>query len=48
LAADILDVPIVLIARTDALTAGLITSDIDPYDHPFIKQEERTIEGFYR
>jgi isocitrate lyase len=48
LAADILDVPIVLIARTDALTATLITADIDSYDHPFIIQGERTIEGFYR
>ena len=46
LAADSMDVPTVLIARTDANAAGLITSDIDEYDHPFITGE-RTPEGFY-
>ncbi|MBD1379365.1 isocitrate lyase [Metabacillus arenae] len=47
LAADVMDVPTVLIARTDANAAELITSDIDPYDHEFITGE-RTPEGFYR
>ncbi|MGC4379056.1 isocitrate lyase [Fictibacillus sp. Mic-4] len=47
LAADVLGVPTVLIARTDANAANLITSDIDPYDHPFMTGE-RTPEGFYR
>nr|WP_290667148.1 isocitrate lyase [Ardenticatena sp.] len=47
LAADVLDVPTVLIARTDALSATLLTSDIDEYDHPFITGE-RTSEGYYR
>lgn len=46
LAADTMDVPTVLIARTDANAAGLITSDIDEYDHAFITGE-RTPEGFY-
>jgi isocitrate lyase len=39
-------VPTVLIARTDALNAKLITSDIDPYDQPFLTGE-RTYEGFF-
>jgi isocitrate lyase len=47
LAADIMDVPTVLIARTDAMAAGLITSDVDGYDHEFITGE-RTVEGFYQ
>ncbi|MGA8942551.1 MAG: isocitrate lyase [Thermoactinomyces sp.] len=46
LAADVMGVPTVLIARTDANAAKLITSDIDPADHPFITGE-RTPEGFY-
>lgn len=46
-AADIMGVPTVLIARTDANGAKLITSDIDSTDHPFITGE-RTPEGFYR
>jgi isocitrate lyase len=46
LAADILDVPTVLLARTDANAAGLITSDIDEYDAPFLTGE-RTVEGFH-
>jgi len=47
LAADVMDVPTVLIARTDADSAKLITSDIDPYDQQFITGE-RTPEGFFR
>ncbi len=47
LAADILDVPAILIARTDANSAGLLLSDIDPRDHEFITGE-RTAEGFFR
>ncbi len=46
LAADIMDVPTILLARTDAMGAGLLTSDIDEYDRPFITGE-RTAEGFY-
>ena len=46
LAADVMGVPTVLIARTDADSAQLITSDIDPRDQPFITGE-RTAEGFY-
>ncbi|PLT32306.1 isocitrate lyase [Bacillus sp. V5-8f] len=46
-AADVMGVPTVLIARTDADAADLITSDIDPVDAPFITGE-RTPEGFYR
>ncbi|MEO8875379.1 MAG: isocitrate lyase, partial [Polyangiaceae bacterium] len=48
LAADVLDVPTLLIARTDAHSAKLITSDIDDRDHPFITSKDRTKEGFYR
>ena len=47
LAADVLDVPTLLIARTDANGAQLITSDIDPRDRAFLTGE-RTPEGFYR
>ncbi|MTD30526.1 isocitrate lyase [Planomicrobium sp. YIM 101495] len=47
LASDVLGVPTLLIARTDADAADLITSDIDPVDHEFITGE-RTPEGFYR
>jgi isocitrate lyase len=46
LAADVMDVPTVLIARTDALSATLLTSDIDELDRPFMTGE-RTPEGFY-
>jgi isocitrate lyase len=46
LAADVMDVPTVLVARTDANSAGLLTSDIDPYDHEFLTGE-RTSEGFF-
>lgn len=48
LAADVMGVPTIIIARTDANAADLITSDIDEYDHPFIRKDERTEEGFYR
>ena len=47
LAADVCNVPTILIARTDANGAKLITSDIDPADAPFIISKERTSEGFY-
>jgi isocitrate lyase len=47
LAADIMGVPTLIIARTDADSAGLITSDIDPYDRGFLVGE-RTHEGFHR
>jgi isocitrate lyase len=47
LAADVLDVPTILVARTDADSAKLITSDIDERDQPFIVKGERTPEGFY-
>ncbi len=46
LAADVLDVPTVLVARTDAGSARLITSDSDPRDREFLSGE-RTPEGFY-
>lgn len=46
LAADVLDVPTLLIARTDAQSAKLITSDIDPRDQEFLTGE-RTPEGFF-
>ncbi len=46
LAADVMDVPTLLIARTDALSATLLTSDIDPADRPFTTGE-RTAEGYY-
>ncbi|MDO8549435.1 MAG: isocitrate lyase [Ignavibacteria bacterium] len=46
LAADVLDVPTVLVARTDADSAGLITSDVDPRDQKFITGK-RTEEGFF-
>jgi isocitrate lyase len=48
LAADVLDVPTLLVARTDAQSAKLITSDIDERDVPFIASKERTPEGFFR
>ena len=47
LAADVTDVPTMIIARTDALSAGLLTSDIDDADREFCTGE-RTPEGFYR
>jgi isocitrate lyase len=47
LAADVCGVPTILVARTDAESAKLITSDVDERDRPFITGE-RTPEGFYR
>ncbi|HBR89794.1 MAG TPA: isocitrate lyase, partial [Microbacterium sp.] len=47
LAADVAGVPTVIIARTDALAADLLTSDVDPRDQEFTTGE-RTSEGFYR
>jgi len=47
LAADICGVPTVLVARTDAEAAKLLTSNIDPRDEPFLTDEGRTSEGFY-
>jgi len=47
LAADVMNVPTIILARTDANAASLITSDIDEYDKPFITGE-RTVEGFYK
>lgn len=46
LAADVLGVPTVLLARTDAEAAGLVTTDVDENDRPFLTGE-RTVEGFY-
>ena len=47
LAADVMGVPTILIARTDANAAKLLTSDVDPRDRPFLTGE-RTPEGFFR
>jgi isocitrate lyase len=47
LAADVMGVPTILVARTDADAANLVTSDVDPADHEFLTGE-RTMEGFYR
>jgi isocitrate lyase len=47
LAADVAGVPTVLVARTDALSATLLTSDVDPTDQEFVTGE-RTPEGFFR
>jgi isocitrate lyase len=47
LAADVCDVPAVIIARTDALSATLLTSDVDERDHEFLNGE-RTPEGYFR
>ena len=46
LAADIAGVPSIIVARTDAMGAALITSDVDPNDQPFCVGK-RTVEGFY-
>ena len=48
LAADVMSVPTLVVARTDAESAQLITSDVDARDHPFIDRDNRTPEGFYR
>jgi isocitrate lyase len=47
LASDVMGVPTVLVARTDAEAANLLTADVDPNDQPFCTGE-RTSEGFYR
>jgi isocitrate lyase len=47
LAADVCGVPTILVARTDAESANLLTSDVDDRDKPFIVAEERTSEGFF-
>ena len=47
LAADVLDVPTIVVARTDALAATLLTSDVDEVDREFVTGE-RTPEGFFR
>lgn len=48
LAADVMDVPTVIIARTDADSANLITSDVDPYDHDYIEGNTPcTPEGYH-
>jgi hypothetical protein len=47
LAADVCGVPTVLVARTDAESATLLTSDVDERDHAFIASRERTAEGFF-
>jgi isocitrate lyase len=48
LAADVCDVPTLVVARTDADSAKLLLSDIDPRDQAFIVPGERTPEGFFR
>jgi len=47
LAADVMGVPTILVARTDAEAADLVTSDVDENDRPFLTGE-RTVEGFYK
>ena len=47
LAADVMGVPTVLLARTDAEAADIVTTDVDDNDKPFLTGE-RTVEGFYR
>jgi isocitrate lyase len=47
LAADVAGVPTVVVARTDALAADLLTSDVDPRDGEFLTGE-RTVEGYFR
>ncbi|MBX9574735.1 MAG: isocitrate lyase [Caulobacteraceae bacterium] len=48
LAADVMGTATLTVARTDAESAQLITSDVDERDHPFIDRDDRTVEGFYR
>ena len=48
LAADVMGVPTLTVARTDAESARLITSDVDDRDRPFIEEDSRTPEGFFR
>ena len=47
LAADVCGVPSIVVARTDAESGGLITMNVDPRDREFIRDEQRTSEGFY-
>lgn len=47
LATDVMEVPTILIARTDAESASFITSDADEYDTPFINKSARSSDGFY-
>jgi len=47
LAADVCGVDTILVARTDADSASLLTSDVDPYDKTFLTSPERTHEGFF-
>jgi isocitrate/methylisocitrate lyase len=47
LASDVMNVPTLIVARTDACSANLLTSDIDPRDQKFLTGE-RTVEGFFR
>ena len=48
LAADVMGTATLTVARTDAESAQLITSDVDERDHPFIERDNRTVEGFFR
>ena len=48
LAADVMGAPTLILARTDAESAQLITSDVDERDRPFIDPDNRTPEGFFR
>jgi isocitrate lyase len=48
LAADVMGAPTLIVARTDAESARLITSDVDERDRPFIEEDSRTPEGFFR
>src|SRR5438477_2356505 len=48
LAADVEGVPTILVARTDAHSAQLLTFDVDERDRPFIESQMRTPEGFYK
>ena len=48
LGADVCGTSTLLVARTDAESAQLLTSDIDERDHPFIDRNDRTAEGFFR
>ncbi len=47
LAADVMNVPTLVVARTDADSAQLLTTDVDPYDEPYIVSRERSFEGFF-
>src|SRR5260370_17669446 len=48
LASDVMGVPTILVALTDAHSAKLLTSDVDERDRPFIEAKARTREGFYK